>query len=81
MYEDSLNRGVTHLNNETTLLADNPLIQEISLVVANQLLRKNKEDPQGLSALLTQEQQNQLGVLQNQMQRMTFEQQQDTERE
>jgi len=33
-YEKSLNRGVTVLNKETTLLADNPLIQEISIVVA-----------------------------------------------
>ena len=41
-YEDALNRGVKHLNHETTLLADNPLIQEISLVVANQLLQKSK---------------------------------------
>ena len=33
-YEHSLNKGVNRLNNETDLLADNPLIQEISLVVA-----------------------------------------------
>mmetsp|Transcript_9080 Transcript_9080/g.15332 ORF Transcript_9080/g.15332 Transcript_9080/m.15332 type:complete len:249 (-) Transcript_9080:245-991(-) len=33
-YEQSLNRGVHRLNNETGLLADNPLVNEISLVVA-----------------------------------------------
>jgi len=33
-YESSLNKGVTRLNNETGLLADNPLVHEISLVVA-----------------------------------------------
>lgn len=33
-YEGSLNRGMTTFNYETTLLADNPLIKEISLVVA-----------------------------------------------
>jgi len=33
-YEESLNRGVGKLNTETNLLADNPLVQEISLVVA-----------------------------------------------
>lgn len=33
-YESSLNKGVTVMNRETNLLADNPLINEISLVVA-----------------------------------------------
>lgn len=33
-YEQSMNRGVSKLNNETAMLADNPLIQEISLIVA-----------------------------------------------
>jgi len=33
-YDGSLARGVTQFNNETNLLADNPLIREISLVVA-----------------------------------------------
>jgi len=59
-YENSLNRGVNVLNKETNLLADNPLIQEISIVVAKQLLSKSKEDPEALNALLTQEQREQL---------------------
>lgn len=33
-YEQSLNRGVNKLNYETELLAENSLVQEISLVVA-----------------------------------------------
>ena len=33
-YEASLNRGVVQLNEETRLLADNPLIKEVSLIVA-----------------------------------------------
>jgi hypothetical protein len=33
-YEGSLNKGVSKLNQETGLLADNPLVHEISLVVA-----------------------------------------------
>jgi len=33
-YEHSLNKGVTVLNRETNLLADNPLIHEISIIVA-----------------------------------------------
>lgn len=55
-YETSLNRGAQRLNSETDLLASNPLVQEISLVVAKQLLSKSKEDPEQLNALLTQEQ-------------------------
>jgi uncharacterized protein YdcH (DUF465 family) len=38
-YETSLNKGVTVLNRETNLLAENPLIHEISIVVAKQLLQ------------------------------------------
>jgi len=41
-------------NQETNLLADNPLVKEISLVVARQLLSKKKEDPDGVNALLSQ---------------------------
>jgi hypothetical protein len=52
-YENSLNRGINVLNTETTLLADNPLIHEISIVVAKQLLSKSKEDPNALNAMLT----------------------------
>ena len=54
-YEGSLNKGVTKLNSETGLLADNPLVQEISLVVAKQLLTKSREDPDQINALLSQE--------------------------
>jgi len=52
-YETSLNKGVTVLNKETGLLAENPLIHEISIIVAKQLLTKSKEDPNALSAMLT----------------------------
>ena len=62
-YESSLNRGVNVLNKETNLLADNPLINEISIVVAKQLLQKSKEDPNAVSAMLTQEQREQLNLL------------------
>jgi len=54
-------------NQETDLLADNPLVKEISLVVARQLLSKRKEDPDGVNALLTQSQRMQLAQLQEQM--------------
>ena len=53
IYEHSLNKGVTVLNRETNLLADNPLIHEISIIVAKQLLTKSKEDPNAVSAMLT----------------------------
>lgn len=33
-YEQSLNRGAQKLNQETELLAQNPLVHEISLIVA-----------------------------------------------
>ena len=66
-YESSLNKGVTTLNQETNLLADNPLVHEISLVVAKQLLTKSREDPEHLNALLTQEQREQLAMLQSKM--------------
>ena len=39
-YEASLNKGAQQLNQETGLLADNPLVQEISLVVAKHLMEK-----------------------------------------
>jgi hypothetical protein len=44
---------VGKLNYETNLLADNPLVHEISLIVAKQLLSKSKEDPEQLNQLLT----------------------------
>jgi hypothetical protein len=62
-YETSLNKGVSTLNRETNLLADNPLIHEISIVVAKQLLSKSKDDPEALNAMLTQEQRQQLAHL------------------
>lgn len=55
-YQSSLNKGVNKLNQETNLLADNPLVNEISIIVAKQLLSKSKEDPNAINALLTQEQ-------------------------
>jgi len=33
-YEESLNKGVGQLNEETKQLAENPLVKEISLIVA-----------------------------------------------
>jgi hypothetical protein len=54
-YEESLNKGVVQLNNETRVLAENPLIQEISLLVAQELINKSKADPT-LSQILTQSQ-------------------------
>lgn len=44
-YEASLNRGVVQLNEETKSLAENPLVKEISLFVAQELLSKSKQDP------------------------------------
>lgn len=40
-YEKSLNKGVHQLNDETRVLADNPLVKEISLIVAQELMRKS----------------------------------------
>lgn len=48
-YEKSLNKGVRVLNTETSLLADNPLIKEISIVVAKQLLSRSKDDPNAIN--------------------------------
>ena len=44
-YEQSLNKGVGQLNEETKGLADNPLVKEISLIVAQELVRKSQMDP------------------------------------
>lgn len=52
-YECSLNQGVQKLNTETSFLAENPLIKEISLVVAKELLAKSKDDKQ-LTEMLRQ---------------------------
>ena len=64
-YEQSINRGVSKLNYETEVLAENPLVQEISLVVAKQLLSKAKEDPSAINQMLTHDQRFQLQNLQN----------------
>lgn len=45
-YEASLNRGVVQLNEETRSLSDNPLVKEISLIVAQELAKKSQADPQ-----------------------------------
>ena len=39
-YENSLTKGASQLNSETALLADNALVQEISLVVTKHLMQK-----------------------------------------
>jgi hypothetical protein len=44
-YETSLNRGVVQLNEETRSLAENPLVKEISLLVAQELINKSRHDP------------------------------------
>eukprot|EP00356_Strombidium_inclinatum_P005259 CAMPEP_0170481962 /NCGR_PEP_ID=MMETSP0208-20121228/2195_1 /TAXON_ID=197538 /ORGANISM="Strombidium inclinatum, Strain S3" /LENGTH=278 /DNA_ID=CAMNT_0010754753 /DNA_START=362 /DNA_END=1195 /DNA_ORIENTATION=+ len=48
-YESALNKGVNSLDNEVGVLAQNPLVHEISLVVAKQLLTKSKDDPDALT--------------------------------
>jgi len=52
-YEQSLNKGVSQLNEETKNLAENPLVKEISLIVAQELVRKSQADPQ-LAHILSQ---------------------------
>ena len=49
------------------MLADNPLVNEISLVVAKQLLTKSQQEPEALNAMLTQEQRESLAQLKNQL--------------
>jgi len=66
-YESSLNKGVQKVNRETQMLADNPLVNEISLVVAKHLLTASKQDPEALNAMLTQDQRQQLSMLQMQL--------------
>ena len=44
-YETSLNTGVNKLNQETEVLAENPLVREISLIVARELLKKSQGNP------------------------------------
>ena len=41
VYENSLNQGVSKLNQETQGLAENPLVREISLIVAKELLKQS----------------------------------------
>lgn len=50
-YQSSLNKGVGQLNVETQALAENPLIKEISLLVAQQLIQKKEVDPNFQSML------------------------------
>jgi hypothetical protein len=45
VYENSLNNGVTKLNDETQMLAENPLVREISLIVAKELLKQSATNP------------------------------------
>jgi hypothetical protein len=53
-YENSLNRGVVQLNEETRTLAENPLVKEISLLVAQELINKSRSDPQLHGAITRQ---------------------------
>lgn len=41
-YEASLNQGVNKLNTETQVLAENPLVKEISLLVARELIKNGQ---------------------------------------
>lgn len=41
MYERSLNAGAGTMGRETTELTQNPLVREISLVIAKQLIAKH----------------------------------------
>lgn len=66
-YEQSLNKGVQKVNRETQLLSENPLVNEISLVVAKHLLTASKNDPDALNAMLTQEQRQSLDILKSQL--------------
>ena len=59
-YEQSLNKGVGQLNDETKQLQENPLIKEISLIVAQELVKKSQVDPQ-LAHLLSYGGQSHLG--------------------
>ena len=52
-YERSLNSGVHQLNSETQMLAENPLVREISLIVANELIKKGQTNGE-LADLLRQ---------------------------
>jgi Spy/CpxP family protein refolding chaperone len=65
-YQSSLNKGVGQLNVETQALAENPLIKEISLLVAQQLIQKQEVDPK-FQSMLTPQQQMQLQSLQTQI--------------
>lgn len=46
-YEASLNSGVNRLNQETQVLADDPLVKQISLIVAKELMQRG-----GLASLM-----------------------------
>ncbi len=49
-YEASLNSGVNRLNEETSVLAEDPLVKEISLIVARELMQRG-----GLAGLIRKE--------------------------
>jgi hypothetical protein len=44
-YEGSINNGVGKFNEETRVLAENPMIKEISLIIAQEIQRKSSADP------------------------------------
>jgi hypothetical protein len=56
-YEESLNTGITKLNTETNLLAEDPLVREISLIVAKELMKSGKSNNQ-LAELVKQRSQD-----------------------
>lgn len=57
VYENSLNNGVNKLNDETQMLAENPLVREISLIVAKELLKQSANNP-SMQELLRQRSQD-----------------------
>ena len=55
-YESSLNQGVNKLNCETTVLAEDPLVREISLLVAKELMKSGKTNGQLADLIRTRSQ-------------------------
>ena len=52
MYEASINKGAMKLNQETEHLAQNPLIKEISLLVAQQLIQNGHQSSTNMQELV-----------------------------
>jgi hypothetical protein len=57
------------MTHDTQLLANNPIIKDISIIVAKQLMQKSRDDPRAMEKLLTKDQREQLSLLQAQLDR------------